>query len=182
MNRPRKKKELSLLEELKELDLLEEEEIVEIPDLENDDLIEENSQSIIVRCLNPTVHKVGGLIKALPPIWGMEDRVVGEESASIEPNSSFRTREICPMLCTEAPGSSTAAVEALVKPLGRVEIVELHAKQSSSLEYVTARVWVKADEPLQFRKMAHFRTGERAPVELDAQAAGGEKEVSYAKI
>lgn len=68
MNRSRKKKEPSLMEELRELDLLGEGETVEIPDLENEDLIEENTMSVIVRCLNPTVHKVGGLVKALPPI------------------------------------------------------------------------------------------------------------------
>ena len=28
----------------------------------------ENLLSVIVRCLNPQVHKVGGLVKALPPI------------------------------------------------------------------------------------------------------------------
>ncbi|KAF3534373.1 hypothetical protein DY000_02037876 [Brassica cretica] len=77
MFRPKKKKELSLMEELKELELLEEREMVDIPDLENDNLIEENSLSVIVRCLNPTVHKVGGLVKAIPPIWGLEDRVHG---------------------------------------------------------------------------------------------------------
>lgn len=49
MFRPKKKKELSLMEELKELELLEEGEMVDIPDLENDDLIEENSLSVIVR-------------------------------------------------------------------------------------------------------------------------------------
>ena len=76
MFRPKKKKELSLVEELKELELLEKSEMVDIPDLENDDLIEENSLSVIVRCLNPSVHKVGGLVKALPPIWGMEDRSI----------------------------------------------------------------------------------------------------------
>ncbi|VVA92025.1 unnamed protein product [Arabis nemorensis] len=32
------------------------------------------------------------------------------------------------------------AVQTIVEPLGRVETVELHAKQSSSLEYVRARV------------------------------------------
>lgn len=67
----------SLVEELKELELLEEGEMVDIPDLENDDLIKENSLSVIVRCLNLSVHKVGGLVKALPPIWGMEDIVHG---------------------------------------------------------------------------------------------------------
>lgn len=59
------------------MELLEDGEFVEIPELKNEDLIEENSMSIIVRCLNPTVHKVGGLVKAPPPIWGMEDSVKG---------------------------------------------------------------------------------------------------------
>ena len=58
MFRPRKKKEISLVEELRDLELLEEGDIVDIPDVENDDLIEENSLSVVVRCLNPTVHKV----------------------------------------------------------------------------------------------------------------------------
>lgn len=62
------------MEELKEMELLEEGEMVDIPDLEVEDLIEENLMSVIVRCLNPFVHKVGGLVKAMPPIWGMEDR------------------------------------------------------------------------------------------------------------
>lgn len=65
------------MEELKELELLEEGETVDIPDLEIDDLIEENTLSVIVRCLNPYVHKVGGLVKALPAIWGLEERVKG---------------------------------------------------------------------------------------------------------
>lgn len=41
--------------------------MVDIPDLELEDLIEENTMSVIVRCLNPFVHKVGSLVKALPP-------------------------------------------------------------------------------------------------------------------
>lgn len=53
MNRSRKRKEPSLLEELKELELLEEGEMVDIPDLEVEDLIEENTLSVVVRCLNP---------------------------------------------------------------------------------------------------------------------------------
>ena len=40
---------------------------MKISDQENDDLIEENTMSVVVRCLNPTVHKVGGFVKALPP-------------------------------------------------------------------------------------------------------------------
>lgn len=77
MSRQRKKKESSLLEELREMELIDDGEFVDIPDLENDDLIEENAMSIIVRCLKQTVHKVGGLVKALPPIWGLEDAVRG---------------------------------------------------------------------------------------------------------
>lgn len=46
------------MEELKEIELLEEGELVDIPDLENNYLIEENTMSVIVRCLNPVVHKV----------------------------------------------------------------------------------------------------------------------------
>lgn len=77
MFRPRKKKELSLMEELRELKMLEDREMVDIPELENDDLIEENLLSVVVRYLNPAAHKVGGLVKALPPTWGLEDRVHG---------------------------------------------------------------------------------------------------------
>lgn len=77
MNRVKKKREPTLMEELRKLDLLGEGEQVNIPALENEDLIEENSLSIVVRCLNPSAHKVGALVKALPSIWGMEDRVRG---------------------------------------------------------------------------------------------------------
>lgn len=48
MNLPRKKKEISLTEELEQLELLEEGELVDISDLEIDDLIEENALSVIV--------------------------------------------------------------------------------------------------------------------------------------
>lgn len=44
--------------------------MVDIPDLELEDLIEENTMSVIVRCLNPFVHKVGSLVKAIPPHLG----------------------------------------------------------------------------------------------------------------
>lgn len=49
------------MKELKERNLLGEGEPVDIPDLENNDLIEENTMSVVVRCPNPTVHKVGDL-------------------------------------------------------------------------------------------------------------------------
>lgn len=57
-------------------------------------------------------------------------------------------------------------VESIVEPLGKVDAVELHARNSSSLEYVRARTWINADEPLQFWKSAYFKTGEVASIEL----------------
>ncbi|KAG2270080.1 hypothetical protein Bca52824_064635 [Brassica carinata] len=59
------------------------------------------------------------------------------------------------------------AVESLVKPLGKVETVELHAKNSLSVEYVRALVWINSDEPLQFRRIARFKSGEVIPTELE---------------
>ncbi|WZZ70441.1 hypothetical protein YC2023_081811 [Brassica napus] len=91
MNRFKKKKEPSLIEELKELELLDEGEMVDIPDLELEDLIEENRLSVIVRCLNPHAHKVGGLVKALPPIWGLEDRTQGRIVGEDKVQFSFRS-------------------------------------------------------------------------------------------
>ncbi|KAF3505397.1 hypothetical protein F2Q69_00044379 [Brassica cretica] len=79
MYRPRKKKEPSLLDELKELKMIDEGKMVNIPELENDDLIEENLMSVVVRCMNPAAHKVGGLVTALPPIWGLEDKDHGRD-------------------------------------------------------------------------------------------------------
>lgn len=203
MNRPRKKKELSLMEELKELDLLGEGDVVEIPDLENDDLIEENAMSVIVRCLNPTAHKVGGLFKALPPIWGMEDRVrgrgVGDDRVQFifesegdlyhvlyrgpwfvngwivttdqwkpNPGPDFLKRILFWVHIKGIPINwlKKQTVDSIVGPLGKVDAVELHAKNSPSLEYVRARVWINADEPLQFVKMTSFRNGEVARIEL----------------
>ncbi|CAL9232334.1 unnamed protein product [Arabidopsis halleri] len=203
MNRPRKKKELSLMEELKELDLLGEGDVVEIPDLENDDLIEENSMSVIVRCLNPTVHKIGGLVKALPPIWGMEDRVrgrgVGDDRVQFifesegdlyhvlyrgpwfvngwivtigqwkpNPGPDFLKRILFWVRIKGIPihWLKKQTVDSIIGPLGKIDAVELHAKNSPSLEYVRARVWIKADEPLQFVKTSSFRTREVARIEL----------------
>lgn len=204
MNRPRKKKDPSLMEQLRERGLLGEGESVDIPDLENEDLIEENSMSVIVRCLNPSVHKVGGLIKALPSIWGMEDRVrgrgVGENRVQFifesesdlyhvlyrgpwfvngwivtldqwkpNPDPEFLNRILFWIRIKNIPIHlvKKQAVESIVEPLGKIEAVELHAKNSSSLEYVRARVWIKADEPLQFIKPANFRTGEFARLEIE---------------
>lgn len=58
-------------------------------------------------------------------------------------------------------------VESIMEPHGKVEAVELHAKNSSSLEYVRARIWIRADDPLCFSKMARFSTGEQARVEIE---------------
>ncbi|KAF2558900.1 hypothetical protein F2Q68_00014158 [Brassica cretica] len=46
--------------------------------------------------------------------------------------------------------------------MGKVGLVELHAKNSNSLEYVRAQVSINTEEPLQFRRTARFssQTGE----------------------
>lgn len=192
------------MEELKQLDLLEEGAPVDIPDLENEDLLEENSMSIIVKCLNPTVHKVGGLVKALPSIWGMEDRVrgrgVGENRVQFifqnegdlyhvlyrgpwfvngwivtldqwkaNPSPDFLNRILFWIRIRGIPIHllKKQAIESIIEPFGKVEAVELLAKNSSSLEYVRARAWVKADEPLQFLTTARFSTGEKAKIEME---------------
>ncbi|CAF1932051.1 unnamed protein product, partial [Brassica napus] len=143
------------MEELKEMELLDEGETVDIPDLEIEDLIEENSLSVIVRCLNPFVHKVGGLVKALPPIWGMEERVrgrgVGEDRVQGLPIHMPKKQ----------------VVECLLDPLGKVEKVELHAKNSNSLEYIRVLVHISTEEPLQFRRTARFKSGTTIPMELE---------------
>ncbi|KAL0706370.1 hypothetical protein Bca4012_072796 [Brassica carinata] len=59
------------------------------------------------------------------------------------------------------------AIESLVGPLEKIENVELHAKHSTSVEYVRARVWIDADAPLQFRRIARFKSGEVIPTELE---------------
>ncbi|KAH0867344.1 hypothetical protein HID58_074366 [Brassica napus] len=204
MFRPKKKKELSLMEELKELELLEEGEMVDIPDLENDDLIQENSLSVIVRCLNPTVHKVGGLVKALPPIWGLEDRVHGRGVGADRVQFIFQSDIDLHHVLTRGPWFVNGwivsldqwspspspdflhkilfwigvrglpvhllkkqAVDSLIGPLGKIEKVELHAKNSTSVEYIRTQVWINTDEPLQFRRTARFKSGEVIPTELE---------------
>ncbi|KAL0802328.1 hypothetical protein Bca101_057504 [Brassica carinata] len=203
MFRPKKKKELSLVEEFKELELLEEGEMVDLHE-ENDDLLEENSLSMIVRWLNPSAHKVGGLVKALPPIWGLEDTVQGRGVGTDRVQFIFQSeRDLHHVLTRElwfingwivvldqwtptpAPDFlckipfwirirglpihllKRKAVESLVGPLGKVENVELHAKNSSSVEYVRAQVWINTDEPLQFCRIARFKSGEVIPTELE---------------
>ncbi|CAN6845472.1 unnamed protein product [Brassica oleracea] len=204
MNRFRKKKEPSLIEELKELELLEEGEMVDIPDLEIEDLIEENSLSVIIRCLNPYVHKVKGLVKALPPFWGLEERthgrVVGEDMVQFIFNSESDLQYVITkgswfvngwMVAMEqwTPNPTVdflkrisfwirirglsihmlkkQVVESLLGPLGRVEKVELHAKNSNSLEYVRALVEISTEEPLQFRRTARFKSCVTYPTELE---------------
>ena len=204
MNRPRKKKESSLLHELKELELLEEGEFVDIPEMENEDLIEVNSMSIIVRCLNPTVHKVGGLVKALPPIWGLEESVTGRGIDENKVQFFFQQERDLQFVLNKGPWFVNGwivsmekwspnpgpeflcripfwirvrgipvhllkkqAVDSLLGPLGKVEKVELHAKNSSSVEYIRALVWINTEEPLQFRRIARFKSGEIVPTELE---------------
>lgn len=60
--------------------------------------------SIIVWCLNPTVHKVGGLVKALPPIWGMEDRVRGRGVGENQGSSFLKMKVTSIMSCSEVRG------------------------------------------------------------------------------
>ncbi|RID46005.1 hypothetical protein BRARA_I02696 [Brassica rapa] len=178
--------------------------MVDIPEIENDDLIEENSLSVVVRCLNPAAHKIGGLVKALPPIWGLEDRVHGRGVGENRVQFIFQSyRDLHHVLTrgpwfvngwivsldqwTPRPGPDflkkipflirvrgipihllkKQAIESLLGPLGTVEKVELHAKNSTSVDYVRALVWINADEPLQFRRTARFRSGEVVPTELE---------------
>lgn len=58
-------------------------------------------------------------------------------------------------------------IEFLLGPLVKVEKVELHAKNSSSVEYVRAQVWINTEEPLQFRRIVRFKSGEVVPTELE---------------
>ncbi|KAL0855156.1 hypothetical protein Bca101_060308 [Brassica carinata] len=204
MNRIRKRKEPTLLEELRELELLEEGEMVDISDIEIEDPIEENTLSIIVRCLNPHAHKVGGLVKALPPIWGMEDRVRGRGVGEERVQFIFSTQSDLHQVLTRGPWFVNGwmvsmdqwspnpapeflqripfwirvrglpihmlkkqVVESLLGPLGRVELVELHAKNSNSLEYVQALVHINTEEPLQFWRIARFKSGITIPTELE---------------
>ncbi|KAF2544730.1 hypothetical protein F2Q70_00020700 [Brassica cretica] len=51
--------------------------------------------------------------------------------------------------------------------MGKVGLVELHAKNSNSLEYVRAQVSINTEEPLQFRRTARFRSGATIPTELE---------------
>lgn len=192
------------MEELRDLEFLEEGDIVDIPDVENDDLIEENSLSVVVRCLNPTVHKVGGLVKALPPIWGLEDRThergVGENRAQFifqsdrdlhhvltrgpwfvngwivaleqwtpSPGPEYLTRILFWIRIRGLPVHllNKQTVDYLLGPLGKVEKVELHAKNSTSVEYIRAQVWISTEEPLQFRRTARFKSVEVVPTELE---------------
>ncbi|KAF3593976.1 hypothetical protein DY000_02025904 [Brassica cretica] len=204
MFRPKKKKELSLMEELRELEMLEEGEMVDISEIENDDLIEENSLSVVVRCLNPSAHKVGGLVKALPPIRGLKDRVHGRGVGENRVQFIFQFEQDLHHVLTRGPWFVNGwivsldqwspnpgpyflkrilfwirirglpihplkkqAVESLIGPLGKIEKIELHAKNSSSVEYIRALVWINTEEPLQFRRIARFKSGEVIPTELE---------------
>ncbi|KAJ4915256.1 Uncharacterized protein Rs2_00806 [Raphanus sativus] len=204
MNRYRKRKEPTLMEELREMELLDEGETVDIPDLEIDDLIEENSLSVVVRCLNPYVHKVGGLVKALPPIWGLEERTRGRGVGNDRVQFIFSSEDDLQHVLTKGPWFVNGwmvsldqwspdpppeflkripfwirvrglpihmlkkqVVDVLLDPLGKVEKVELHAKNSNSLEYIRALVHISTEEPLQFRRNARFKSGATIPTELE---------------
>ncbi|KAG5375749.1 hypothetical protein IGI04_040345, partial [Brassica rapa subsp. trilocularis] len=204
MNRSRKRKEPSLMDELKQLELLDEGVMVDMPDLELDDLIEENTLSVKVRCLNPYVHKVGGLVKALPPIWGMEDRVTGRGVGDNRVQFIFEAESDLQYVLSKGPWFVNGwmvsldrwapnpgpqflkripfwirirglqihllkeeVVESLMGPLGHVEKIELHAKNSNSLEYIRALVWINTEEPIQFRRTARFKSGVTLPTELE---------------
>ncbi|XP_056861156.1 uncharacterized protein LOC130509334 [Raphanus sativus] len=58
-------------------------------------------------------------------------------------------------------------VESLLGPLGKVEKVELHAKNSTSLEYIRASVTINTEEPLQFRSIERLKSGMTYPTELE---------------
>ncbi|KAJ4882072.1 Uncharacterized protein Rs2_39127 [Raphanus sativus] len=186
------------------MELLDEGEMVDIPDLEIEDLIEENTLSVIVRCLNPYAHKVGGLVKALPPIWGLEDRVRGRGVGEHRAQFIFSSENDLQHVLTKGPWFVNGwivsldqwspnpppeflqripfwirirglpihmlkkeIVESLMGPLGRVGPIELHAKNSNSLEYVRAQVMINTEEPLQFRRTARFKSGTIIPTELE---------------
>ncbi|RID64924.1 hypothetical protein BRARA_D00158, partial [Brassica rapa] len=192
MNRFRKKKKPSLMEELKEMKLLEEGEMVDIPDLEIEDLIEENSLSVIVRCLNPYVYKIGGLVKPLPPIWGLEDKARKREVGENRVQFTFASEGDLQHVLTKGPWFVNGwvvsldqwtpnpppeflerltfwkqVVESLLEPLGQVGLIELHAKNSNSLEYVKAQLTINTEELLHFRRIARFKSGVTIPTELE---------------
>lgn len=59
------------------------------------------------------------------------------------------------------------AIESLISPLGRMDKVEKHAKNSDLVEYVRVHAWIKADNSLQFRKNANFKSRESISTELE---------------
>ncbi|VVB15857.1 unnamed protein product [Arabis nemorensis] len=123
--------------------------------------------SVIVRELNPAVYKVGGLVKALPLIWGLEDWVQGGGVGDNRVQFIFQNGNDLQYVLSRGPwfvnGWIVAlnqwcpnpyrsflnqipfwirirgfpihllkkqAIESLVKPLGHVDKVEIHAKNS----------------------------------------------------
>ncbi|ESQ39587.1 hypothetical protein EUTSA_v10001223mg, partial [Eutrema salsugineum] len=75
--KPRRRVEEDFQKMLRESEIPDVENPVEVPDLDNDDLIEANSLSLVVQLLNPGVQKVSGAVLGLPRIWEMEERVRG---------------------------------------------------------------------------------------------------------
>lgn len=198
------KRDEELLKHLKEREEVNMDDVVDIPDYDTHDLVEEHLSSIIVRILNTDVLKPVGAITALPKIWDMEGRVRGRGIGNNRIQFIFDKEEDLKKVLKEAPWFINGwlltgqrwtpnptqdflscipfwvrikgipihqlkdeAVNSIGSTLGRVECIELHAKNSTSLEYVRARVWLPVDEPLVFKKAARFKGGEVVIVDLD---------------
>lgn len=203
MSRFYKKREEDLLRKLQEREEVDMTDIVDIPDYDTKDLIEEHSSSIIVRILNVDVLKPVGALEALPIIWEVEGRVRGRGVGNNRVQFIFDKEEDLVAVLRKAPwfvngwmltgqrwtpkppqnflttipfwirikGIPThqlkeEAVFSIGSKLGKVESVELHAKNSTSLDYVRARVWIPVEEPIVFKKAAKFKSGEVVIVEL----------------
>ncbi|XP_010490159.1 PREDICTED: uncharacterized protein LOC104767890 [Camelina sativa] len=182
MNRPRKKKEPTLMDELRERNLLSEGEVVEIPDLQNNDLIEENSMSVIglddrVRGRGVGDNRVQFIFETEGDLyhvlyrgpWFVNGWIVSLDQWKPNPGPDFLNKILFWVRIRNIPIHllKKQAVEIIIEPRGKVVAVELHAKNSNSLEYVRARAWYKADEPLEFVKNARFSTGEVVKVEIE---------------
>ncbi|KAF3574173.1 hypothetical protein F2Q69_00060633 [Brassica cretica] len=177
MYRPKKKKEMSLMKDFKERNLLGEGEPVDIPDLENDDLIEENTMSVVVRCLNPTVHKVGGLVKALPPILGLEDRVKGRGVGDNRAQFIFQCDRDLRFVLERGPWfvngwivsmdqwtpSAGPDFLSLIPFWIRISGIPIHLLKKQAVEGLISLLG-KVDK---FRKTANFKTGEAISTELE---------------
>lgn len=66
MARQHRKREDEMIRKLKEKEEVNMDDVIDVPDFDNSELIEENSLSIIVRILNKDAIKTDGIISALP--------------------------------------------------------------------------------------------------------------------